>query len=137
MFKTKFYTSFRDNSLENRIWAEKEIRDKGRIFDLKMGDALAIETENDDVIKLAQLMGTDLVIKKDPRVGNVRIKSSPKTQIDLTQAYEEIKKVDSKASWFLHVGKKMLLNGSSKNSKAVPSKLTLDELVGIIKRIYG
>lgn len=124
-------------NFESRIWAEKEIKEKGIEFEIKQGKALGIETMNDDVIKFSQLMGYALVVKKDPRAGNIRIKSTPKTTIDLTPVYEEIKKTDTKASWFLHVGKRMLLNGSSKNTKAVPSSLSLSDIIDILKKIYG
>ena len=124
-------------NFESRIWAEKEIEEKGSEFTIKAGQVLAIETLNDSVIKLAQLRGIALVIRKDPKSGNARIKASPKAEIDLTKAYDELKKKDPKASWFLHVGKRMLLNGTSKNPKMVPTKLTLSEMSDVIKQIYG
>lgn len=123
------------HNFENRIWAENEIKDKGQEINNKFGKVLAIETMNDSTIKLAQIMGFDLVIKKDPRLGNVRIKASPKAKIDLTAFYEELKKADPKASWFLHVSKKMLLNGSGKNTKAVPSKLSLSDIIQMLKSL--
>ena len=124
-------------NFENRIWAEKEISEKGQEFEIKAGKALGIETLNDSVIKLAQLSGVALVVKKDPRNGNVRVKASQKADIDLTQAYNELKEADPKATWFLHVGKKMLLNGSSKNPKAVASVLSLSDIIDRVKNIYG
>ncbi len=125
------------HNFENRIWAEKEISEQGEEFALNAGKSLAIETLNDSVIKLAQLKGFSLVIRKDPRNGNARIKASPKADIDLTPAYEELRKKDPSASWFLHVGKRMLLNGTSKNTKMIPTKLTLNQIVDVIKSLYS
>ena len=125
------------HNFENRIWAEKEIEENGKTLDIGNFKVLAIETMNDSVIKLAQLNGYDLVVKKDPRAGNLRIKANPKTDVNLTPVYEEVKKTDPKASWFLHVSKKMLLNGSSKNTKAVASTLSSSDIIEILKKIYG
>ena len=128
------------HTFESRIWAEKEIAENGIEFELKKGKAIAFETINDNVIKLAQKMGYILVIRKDPRKGYVRIKARPSTSelddIDLTNAYEELGKADTKATWFLHVSKKMLLNGTPKNPAMIPSILTLQEIVDVIKSIY-
>jgi len=56
-------------------------------------------------------MGFLLVVRKDPRKGYVRIKlrptSSESDDLDLTPAYEKLHKIDPKATWFLHVSKKI------------------------------
>lgn len=131
---------------ENKIWAEKEML-KGIEFEIKAGKCLGIESQNDSVIKLAQKKGYVVVVRKDPRRGNVAIKAIPNkaeseeqsakiSGIDLTLAYEQMKKMDPDATWFLHVGKKMLLNGSVKNPDMVPTKLTLDAIVNVLERLY-
>jgi len=134
---------------ENRIWAEKEISEKGIKFQTRFGPAMGFETLNDTVLKLAQKMGYVLVVRKDPRKGYVRIKAlpaSPKTASrggpdgerkspDLTLAYEQLKKIDPDATWFLHVSKKMLLNGSPKNPKMRPSKLKLNDIIKVLEKI--
>ncbi|MDP3941077.1 MAG: hypothetical protein Q8Q49_02080 [bacterium] len=130
------------HTFENRIWAEREIKENGREFTMRFGKAIAFETLNDTVLKLAQKMGYVLVVRKDPRKGYVRIKARPDekeprgiNEIDLTMAYEKLKESDPEATWFLHASKKMLLNGTPKNPKMIPTKLTLDEIVEILKTI--
>ena len=136
---------------ENRVWAEKEIEEKGILFETRFGKGLGIETINDAVLKLAQKMGYVIVVRKDPRKGYVRIKARPplkvpedrrskvegrkKDDIDLTLVCEELKKRDLNATWFLHVSKKMLLNGTTKNPAMVPTALTLSELIDVAKKI--
>lgn len=127
----------------NRIWAEKEIAEKGIRFDLQHHHDLkgiGFETINDSVLKLAQKMGFILVVRKDPRKGYVRIKVRPRTgeqdDLDLTLAYEKLKKIDPEATWFLHVSKKMLLNGTPKNPKMIPTKLSLQQIIDVLKSIY-
>lgn len=122
---------------ENRIWAEKEIRE-GRRFTTRFGKAIGFETINDTVLKLAQKMGFVLVVRKDPRKGYARIKTLPDNGskgADLTLAYEQLKKIDPEATWFLHVSGKMLLNGTPKNPKMKPTKLSLDEIIRVLERI--
>jgi hypothetical protein len=123
------------HAFESRIWAEKIIKDKGQIFDTKFGKGLGIETINDDVIKLAQKMGYVVVLRKDPRKGYVRIKARPDTKVDLTKTYEALSGKDSDATWFLHISKKMLLNGSVKNPKMRPSNLSIKEIIAVLEGI--
>ena len=79
-------------------------------------------------------MGFSVVVRKDPRKGYVRIKASPASKVDLTNIYEQLKKMDPEATWFLHVGKKMLLNGTPKNPKMVPTKLSLDAIIEVLRK---
>jgi len=127
------------HDLENLIWAEKEIKEKAVYFDTKWGKGLGIETINDTVVKLGQLMGYIIVVRRDPRKGYVRIKTQPdekdKKGIDLTLASEKLKKMDPNATWFLHVSKKMLLNGTPKNPKMKPTKLSLSDIIEVLKEI--
>lgn len=139
---------------ENRIWAEKEIASNSIKFETKWGDGLGFESLNDDVLKLAQKMGYRIVIRKDPRKGYVRIKGMPvkniqypisnsqisngeqkekEKEIDFTLVYENLKKIDPEATWYLHVSKKMLLNGTPKNPKMIPTKLSLPQIVEVLK----
>jgi hypothetical protein len=141
----KFYLDFGIQCLnallcafENRIWAEKEINEKGIKFETRYGKGMGFETLNDTVLKLAQKMGYMIVVRKDPRKGYVRIKALPAAKgrdIDLTLVYEQLKKIDPVATWFLHVSKKMLLNGTPKNPKMVPTKLSLSDIIKVLEKI--
>ena len=85
-------------------------------------------------------MGYVVVVRRDPRKGYLRIKARPDKDekdkgVDLTLAYEKLKKMDPSATWFLHVSKKMLLNGTTKNPKMKPTKLPLSVIIGVLKTI--
>ena len=127
------------HELENNVWAQKEIKEKGIEFETKWGKGLGVETINDTVVKMAQLMGYIIVIRRDPRKGYVRIKTKPDSDgqkgIDLTLTSEKLKKMDPSATWFLHVSKKMLLNGTPKNPKMKPTKLSLNDIIGVLKGV--
>lgn len=120
--------------LKNKVKAEETIKE-GFVFHSKWGKSLAIESKNEEAVKLALKLGFKLVVKKDPDRGNARIKTLPDTKIDLTPLYTQIKKYDKKGTWFLHVSKNMLLNSSSKNPNFIPTSLTLQRLIEIIKKI--
>ena len=147
------------HGFENRIWAEEEIKEKGIEFQTKWGKGIEIETINDDVLKVVQMLGYVIAVRRDPKSGAVRIKARPKKRVrgspreysgqaqltlkssiedvnvDLTPIYEKLKKMDPEASWFLHVSKRMLLNGSSKNPQMKGSKLTLPEVVEVLQNL--
>jgi hypothetical protein len=137
-----YYVEFVGKSLnavlhqfENRIWAEKEIVRNGQEFKTRFGKGIGFETVNDSVVKLSQKMGYIIAARKDPRKGYVRIKARPESEIDLTSTYESFQKIDSSATWYLHISKKMLLNGSVKNPKMRPSKLTIKEIIEVLEKI--
>lgn len=133
---------------ESRVATERDLKEHAISFDTKYGKGMAIESVFDEVLKLAQIQGYAVVVRKDPNEGFIRIKSRPaprekyfatdselkEARIDLTPVYEEIKKQDKTGTWFLHVSKKMLLNGSSKNPSSVASPLSLEQIIEILKK---
>ena len=138
--QNNYYTEFISEALdallvefENRIWAEEEIEKRGIEFETRNGRGMGFETVNDSVIKLAQKMGYVLVVRKDPRKGYVRIKARPESKVDLTLVFEKLSKMDPDATWFLHISKKMLLNGSVKNPKMRPTKLKLGDIIKVLE----
>ena len=96
----------------------------------------AIESSNGDTEKLAQKKGYDLVVRKDPKLGSIRIKLRPDTPFDLQPVVTLIHAHDSTGTWYYHPSGKMLLNGSSKHRDQKPSPLTLAETVELIKKAY-
>jgi hypothetical protein len=124
-------------SLTQHYKAREILETEGEIFELSIGKCLAIETRNDDTIKLAQKRGYVLVIKKDPHLGNLRIKARPDSSVILQPLAEAIKKIDAKGTWYYHASGKMLINGSSKHRDQTPSPLTLDQVIQLVKNIYA
>jgi len=117
-----------------KVAAEEEIK-KGYVFLSKWGRSLIMGTENEESMKLALKMGFSFVARKDPRRGNIRIKTLPQKKLDLTPLYKKLASEDKKASWFLHISTNMLLNGSSKNPTLIPSVISLKRLIEIIREI--
>ncbi len=119
-------------TFQNKIWAEQEIKEKGMEFKTKWGKGLAIETINDESVRLAQKQGYILAVRKDPKKGFVRIKALPESGVDFTSCYNIYKEKDKEATWYLHSGKKMILNGSVKNPDSRPTSLTLKEIIEVL-----
>lgn len=116
------------------VEAEEELAE-GKEFKTRFGKALGVLTSNDAVIKLGLKRGYKIVVRKDPDEQNVRIKAEPVGDTDLTSVYEAIKKKDKEGTWFFHSSRKMLLNGSSKRPDQKPTKLTLEEVMEILKSV--
>jgi hypothetical protein len=124
-------------SLNQKIKAVEILEEDHIEFELPFGKIIALETRNDDVIKMGQKMGYHMVIRKDPKRGNVRIKMRPDTESSLDPLYEEIKKADTKGYWFNHPSGKMLLNDSRKHRDHKPTPLSLDDVVKLVKEVYA
>jgi hypothetical protein len=122
-------------SFQNKVWAERELKEKGVVFETKWGNGIGVETSNDDVVHLAQKMGYIVAIRKDPKKGYLRVKALPKDNIDLEEVYSALKKEEPDATWFLHASHHMVLNGSSKNPDMRPTKKTLQEVIDLIKKV--
>lgn len=121
-------------SFKNKIHAEKELK-QGRMIHTKWGNALVIESKNDEVMPIALKNNFAVVVRKDPVQGFIRIKAFPRTDIDLTELYQRILEKDHVGTWFLHASKHMVLNGSSKNKNSIPSDITSIELIEIMRKI--
>lgn len=119
-------------SFQNKVWAEKELKEKGIEFETKWGKGMGVETTNDDVVRLAQKMGYAVAVRKDPKKGYLRIKALPREDIDLEEVYNVLKSAEPDATWFLHASHHMVLNGSSKNPDMKPTKKTLQEIIEVV-----
>jgi len=117
-----------------KIKAENEIK-KGFVFSNSFGKCIAMNTPNDEAMRLAQKMGYVLVVTYDPQKGTARIKTLPSPRYDLTPVYEKIKSTDKQGYWYLHIMKNMLLNGSSRTPDAAPTSLSLKQLIEIIENV--
>lgn len=116
--------------------ASEEMKE-GTIFALKSGgQAFAIASSNDEVLAMAQRAGYQLVIKKDPKSGLVRIKAHPHSPFNLQALADKVMALDSGATWFYHPSGRMLINGSRKNPHYVPSTLELEQIIDLVKQDY-
>jgi len=119
-------------TLKNKIRAEQDLKN-GIEFQTSWGRAIALESANKRVLWEGEIQGFVMVVKKNPKNGAVQIYARPDSEVDLAAAYRKFKKIDPLADWFLHASGKLLLNESSVNPNMRPTKLTLRQIVRILK----
>lgn len=119
---------------KNKVNAEEEIN-RGFVFKSYLGRSLALESKNEEAVKLALKKGFTLVIRRHPEVGFTRIKTIPEKKYNLGPIYKKILELDKKGSWFFHISGHMLLNGSSGNPKLIPTTLSINKIIEIVKAI--
>ena len=121
-----------------QYWKALEILEHdGEHFQVAGISCVAVETSNDDVIKLAQKKGFALVIKKDPKLGNIRIKVRPDAPVSLEKVRVLILAEDSVGSWYFHPSGKMFINGSQKHRNQTPTPLPLKRVVELVLQALG
>jgi len=119
-------------TLKNKIRAEEDLK-KGAEFQTPWGKAIALESANKRVLWEGEIEGFVLVVKKNPENGAIQIYARPDSKVNLTAAYQKFKKMDPLADWFLHASGKLLLNESSVNPNMRPTKLSLDQIIEVLK----
>ncbi len=121
----------------SRVESEEAIK-KAKHFRTPWGKGIGIETNIFGFMGYTQMKGYKVVVLKDPKSGHVRIHASSRggeKQIDLTPLWEVLQNKDPEATWYLHVSRKLLLNGSKSNPKMKPTKLSLNEVIKAIENI--
>lgn len=120
--------------LKDKIRAEETLEGSGAIkFKTEWGKGIGATTDNEAILELGEKMGYSLVVRKDPKRGHVRIYARGDREVDLTKVYHQLKKLDPEATWFLHSSKCLLLNGSTRNPKMKPTRLSLKEIIEVFR----
>lgn len=117
------------------VMAASEQLESAQTFTTPWGDAVAQVTNNPYFVDVAQRQGYVLAVSKDADYGHIRIKALPGKGVDLSKIYEKINDLDSNASWYLHPGKTMLLNGSDPSRGQVASKLHLEQIIKLFREL--
>lgn len=120
-------------NLKAKNKAEEELK-KGIVFETPWGRAIGLESANKQVLFRGEVQGYVMVVKKDPKSGGVQIYSRWDKKVDLTMAYKKFREMDPKSDWFLHATKRLLLNQASANPNMRPTKLSLEQLIEVLKK---
>lgn len=118
--------------MKSKVEAEKLLAG-GKVFNTRWGKGIGVETQNEGVLQLGEKLGYAVVVKKDSKRQSVRIYGRADQGVDLSEVCEKMKKLDPNARWFLHASKCLLLNGSAKQPKMNPTKLSLEEVIEVLK----
>jgi hypothetical protein len=104
-------------------------------FDTPWGFGIAMESEDGGSSRLAFRAGAVLYIYRDGK-GNLGIVARSRSAVDLTQVLQDLRRIDPDADWYLHPSKRLLVCGTPKAPPRTPSRLSLDELVGVLRGDY-
>ncbi len=101
-------------------------------FDTPWGLGIAMESDEGGSSRLAFGDGAVLYLYRDKHA-HTGISARARSQVDLTPIYHDLRRLDPGADWYLHPSKRLLLCGTVKAPARVPSKLSIDELIGILR----
>jgi len=101
-------------------------------FETPWGRAIAMQSDDGGSARLAFGAGAVLYVYRDGK-GNMGIAARSRGPVDLTQVLYDLKRIDPGADWFLHPSRRLLLCGTPKAPPRVPSRLTLEQLIGVLR----
>lgn len=104
-------------------------------FDTPWGFGIALESPDGGSSRLAFRAGAVLYIYRDGK-GNVGVVARSRSVVDLSQVLRDLRRIDPDADWYLHPSKRLLVCGTPKAPPCTPSRLSLDELVGVLRGDY-
>jgi len=120
--------------LKDWYHAKEEIT-RGEEFSSVWGKGIAVYAGSDDVHKVAQRAGYEIVVVADPKSGYVGIKTTPAVTRPLQILYDKIIAVDGPEKWFYHNSGHMVLHGSDKGPMPSPSSLTIEKILEFIEQV--
>lgn len=102
-------------------------------FQTRWGLGIAMASDDGGSSKLAYSHGAVLYAYRDRR-GYMGVAAQHRSSVDLEPIYRDLKRVDGGADWYLHPSHRLLLCGTPKAPPRVPSTLSLEQLVDVLKR---
>ncbi|KKU45863.1 MAG: hypothetical protein UX64_C0020G0006 [Microgenomates group bacterium GW2011_GWC2_46_7] len=111
----------------------KEAVMEGVEFESKWGKGIVVKTAADDVSKIAQKMGYEIVVIEDAQHGYLKIKTAPGVKLSLQTLYDKIGERESQSRWVYHNSGHMLFSGSDKGEQKEPTQLKLSDILEMIE----
>lgn len=118
-------------SLKNYINLKKDWKNKIE-FETNWGKGVALITKSSPN-SFAYNQGFVIIVAIHPNTNWHSIKADANSSVDFTSLYEKLKKIDPEAYWYFHQSKKMLINGSDVAPNIKTSKLTIKEMIDLLK----
>ncbi|MEK9151819.1 MAG: hypothetical protein AAB692_00470 [Patescibacteria group bacterium] len=102
-------------------------------FMSRFGSAVALESDARGVDSHGYIRGFDVVVIVNKARTHHTIRAKAGTNIDLTSVYRALKEKDPEAAWYFHHSKKLLICGGDITSEKDLSKMTVEQLVELLK----
>lgn len=113
----------------------KESIHEGKEFESAWGKGIIVTTTADDVSKIAQKMGYEIVVLEDIKHGYLKVKTAPGVKVSLQSLYDKIKARESSKRWVYHNSGHMLFSGSDKGELKERTQLHLNDLLEMIEEV--
>jgi len=120
--------TFENEALLEKDWAKRTE------FQSQWGKAVLFKTAANGADWFGYTHGFDLVVHVDPVKKWKMFHAKAESSIDFRPAYEKIKALEPKASWFLHHSHHMLMCGSRSAPDVVRSKLSDAVLMQVVAK---
>jgi len=115
-------------------WAKgKEAIYEGKEFECAWGKGVIVTTGADDVSKIAQKMGYEIVVIEDAKHRYLKVKTAPRVSLPLKALYDKIALREDPKRWVYHNSGHMLFSGSDKGEAKEPSQLKLSDILEMIE----
>lgn len=101
-------------------------------FDTRFGHTVAVSSETVDRA-FCKRQGGDLFLIYNPKYSSVQFFTPG--EADLEPIYHKAKKLDPKATWYLHQSHHIIICGSHSAPGSQPTKLTFEQLIELAKNI--
>lgn len=102
-------------------------------FETPWGLGVAVESDDGASSRLAYSIGAVLYAYRDSR-NWMGIAAQSRSRVDLTPIYRRLQRIDAEADWYLHPSRKLLLCGTAKSPPRQISRLSLDELIQLLRK---
>ncbi|MBI4133199.1 hypothetical protein HY478_01145 [Candidatus Uhrbacteria bacterium] len=120
------------NLLTDRVKLDRDWRKK-KVFETRWGRGVGL-TSKIKATDRAYEEGYVLVAQVDPIRHYRSIRAYGLSRVDLSRAYRRARALEPQAEWYFHHSKRMLICGSDVASLRHPSKLTLGQLIALVKK---
>jgi hypothetical protein len=120
-----------------RIFLEKieaeEMLETGLKFKTNWGRGIAVSSGNSEFPRLALKLGYAVVVRKRPKSSHLGIYGHWQKGVNFKKVFQKLKKKDPEASWYFHPDGCMILNKSINHPGRKPTRLSLEDVVEIVK----
>ena len=124
-----------DRLLQVLVRKQQSLKDwESRVeFQSIFGKAVAVVSETVDRGFCKQNPG-EVFLMKDPKKGYAQF-FTPSQTIDLEPLYEKLKELEPQVGWYLHQSHHLVICGSNSSPNEEKSKLSLGELIEVVKNL--
>lgn len=136
---TRWGYTLMDALLELYVKREVALRAvrKGIRFQTRWGKAIAVRSDIPPFMAsdISAELGYALVVVEHPKRLYLNVRSYPRSSTDLSKLASAVREIDGFDAWYLHHSKRMLIHGGLTSPADHRSKLRLENMVKLMKKV--